>query len=65
MVRRIHVAGAWRATPVYPRADLLGAPALRGPALVIDYGSTTLVPPGYRVSLDESGTLRIVRIENQ
>lgn len=59
--RRVHSAGAWRATPVYRRADLPGnARGLRGPALVIDYGSTTLIPPGYSVSLDRSGTLKIV-----
>jgi hypothetical protein len=32
---------------------------LRGPALVIDYGSTTLIPPGWRFSLDKFGNLKI------
>jgi N-methylhydantoinase A len=59
--RRIHSAGAWRATPVYRRSNLSRS-TLRGPALVIDYGSTTLIPPGYRASIDKSGTLKIVRI---
>jgi hypothetical protein len=44
---------------------LYGAAALRGPALVIDYGSTTLIPPGYRVSLDKSGTLKIFEIADR
>ena len=57
-VRRIHSAGAWRDTPVYMRRNLPRA-GLRGPALVIDYGSTTLVPPGWRFSLDKSGNLKI------
>jgi len=56
-VRRIHFAGAWHATPVYARASLTAA--VRGPALVLDYGSTTLVAPGWRFSLDKFGTLRI------
>ncbi|MBZ5610694.1 MAG: hydantoinase/oxoprolinase family protein [Acidobacteriia bacterium] len=56
--RRIHTAGAWRNTPVYVRANLSGT-ARRGPALVIDYGSTTLIPPAWRFSLDRFGTLRI------
>jgi N-methylhydantoinase A len=63
--RRIHISGAWRSTPVYQRANLSGTAALRGPALVIDYGSTTLIPPGYRVSLDHSGTLKIVDVDDQ
>jgi len=32
---------------------------LRGPALVVDYGSTTLVPTGWRYSLDKFGNLKI------
>ncbi|MGA2878760.1 MAG: hydantoinase/oxoprolinase family protein [Bryobacteraceae bacterium] len=58
--RRIHSAGAWRDTPVYARSGLPAA-TLRGPALVLDYGSTTLVPPGWNCSLDKVGTLEIVR----
>ena len=57
-VRRIHSGGAWRVTPVYRRAQLSGA-KLRGPALLVDYGSTTLVPPGWRFALDEHGNLKI------
>jgi N-methylhydantoinase A/oxoprolinase/acetone carboxylase beta subunit len=55
--RQIHTAGAWRKTPVYVRANL-SQTTRRGPALVIDYGSTTLIPHGWRFSLDKSGTLR-------
>ncbi|HEV2688701.1 MAG TPA: hydantoinase/oxoprolinase family protein, partial [Bryobacteraceae bacterium] len=56
--RRIHSAGSWRQAPVHHRADLPQR-TLRGPALVLDYGSTTLIPPGWRFSLDKSGTLKI------
>jgi N-methylhydantoinase A/oxoprolinase/acetone carboxylase beta subunit len=55
--RRIYTAGAWHETPVFARADLSDKPR-RGPALIIDYGSTTLIPPGWRFALDKSGTLR-------
>ncbi len=58
-MRRIHSAGAWRQTPVHARAGLPNKQQLRGPALVVDYGSTTLVPPGWRYSLDKFGTLKI------
>jgi N-methylhydantoinase A/oxoprolinase/acetone carboxylase beta subunit len=57
-VRRIHSAGAWRDTPVYPRSSLT-AMAIRGPALVLDYGSTTLIPPGWSFSVDRVGTLKL------
>jgi N-methylhydantoinase A len=56
--RRIHSAGAWRNTSVHARGELPKSP-LRGPALVIDYGSTTLIPPGWRFSLDKFGNLKI------
>ncbi len=54
--RRIYTAGKWRTVPVFARAGLSMAP-LRGPALVIDYGSTTLIPPGWRFLLDTAATL--------
>jgi N-methylhydantoinase A/oxoprolinase/acetone carboxylase beta subunit len=41
---------------VYARAHL-SQKARPGPALVIDYGSTTLIPPGWRFSVDRHGTL--------
>ena len=59
--RRIHFAGVWRDTPVYPRASLPAA-KLRGPALILDYGSTTLIPPGWSFRLDKFGGL-IARAE--
>jgi len=59
-MRRIHTAGAWHDVPVYTRADLPRA-NVRGPALAIDYGSTTLIPPGWIFSVDEVGTLRVER----
>ncbi len=52
--RRIYSSGRWRDTPVYARAQLTPA---GGPVLVVDYGSTTLVPPGWRVSRDRHGSL--------
>ncbi len=61
--RRIHSAGAWRDTPVYERSNL-PAGTLRGPALVLDYGSTTLIPPGWAFSLDQVGSLKLVTASN-
>ncbi len=57
-LRRVRVDGRWREIRVYPRADVPMKPA-RGPALVIDYGSTTLIPAGWRFHLDRVRTLVI------
>jgi N-methylhydantoinase A len=57
-LRRIYSSGAWRETPLYTRSSLPSR-KLRGPALVVDYGSTTLIPPGWTFSLDPLGTLKI------
>jgi len=54
--RRVWISGAWRSVPVVNRERLTIA-SLRGPALVLDYGSTTLIPQGWRFQLDRAGNL--------
>jgi N-methylhydantoinase A len=56
--RKLRIAGKWQRAPLYHRADL-SSRRLPGPALIIDYGSTTLIPPGWRFMLDRSGNLII------
>ena len=46
--RRVWVAGKWRQ---------LKAGATAGPALIADYGSTTMVPPGWKITINKTGTL--------
>ena len=58
-VRRVHSLGNWRDTPVYARSSI-NTQTLGGPALVLDYGSTTLIPPGWNFSVDKVGTLKLV-----
>jgi N-methylhydantoinase A len=58
MVRRVWVTQSWRAIPVWNREQIPNT-ALRGPALVLDYGSTTLVPPAWRFHVDSAGNLLI------
>jgi N-methylhydantoinase A len=54
--RRVRVKGKWAQVPVFRRQQL--SKVLRkGPALVIDYGATTLIPPGWKFFLDEVGNL--------
>jgi len=44
---------------VYDRDDLRPGMKLRAPAIVTEYSSTTLIPPGTRVEVDTSGNLKI------
>jgi N-methylhydantoinase A/oxoprolinase/acetone carboxylase beta subunit len=57
-IRRVWIEGAWRKIPALPRAQVPQRRAT-GPALILDYGSTTLVPPGWRYRNDLSGNLII------
>jgi N-methylhydantoinase A len=53
-MRSIYTGGRFRPTPVFKRAEVTRA---NGPALIIDYGSTTLVGPGWSVLRDAHGSL--------
>jgi N-methylhydantoinase A len=44
--------GERRHTPIYDRATLQPGHRLRGPAIVIEFDSTTVVLPGYAASVD-------------
>ena len=59
-VRWVWIEGRWREIPANPR-ESLGARALRGPALITDYGSTTLAPPGWSMRQDRAGSLILRR----
>jgi N-methylhydantoinase A len=52
--RQIYTSGRFRRVPVYARAQVTRA---KGPALIVDYGSTTLAPPGWSVLRDRHGNL--------
>jgi N-methylhydantoinase A len=58
--RRVWVAGRWRNISAGPR-EALGHRPLRGPALITDYGSTTLVPPGWSIRIAAAGSLLLKR----
>ncbi len=57
-IRRVWIEGAWREIPALPRAQVAPRRAA-GPALILDYGSTTLVPPDWWYRNDRSGNLII------
>jgi N-methylhydantoinase A len=54
--RRVWIAGRWCEVTTGPRESLGIRPKV-GPALITDYGSTTLVPPGWSMRLDAAGSL--------
>ena len=59
--RQVHVAGRRSAIAVWKR-EHVSRKATAGPALVVDYGSTTLVAPGWTFFADEFGNLILLRI---
>jgi N-methylhydantoinase A len=59
--RQAYFAGALRDTPVYPRASLPPGATLAGPALVEEDASTSVIPPGWRLTVLPTGHLEIER----
>jgi N-methylhydantoinase A/oxoprolinase/acetone carboxylase beta subunit len=52
--RPVYFAGDWtRACPVYDRYALRPGARVRGPAVVEERESTTIVPPGARLLVDD------------
>jgi len=52
--RRIFTGGKFRMLPVFTREQVRRE---QGPALVVDYGATTLIPAGWRFTVDGPGNL--------
>ena len=49
--------GKWLETKIYRREDLPLNFVTQGPALIEEYGSTTLVPPNWSIKVKELGAL--------
>jgi N-methylhydantoinase A len=56
--RRVYVANRWQTIDVWRRGET-PARGIRGPALLLDYGSTTLIPAGWSAREDRHGNLVI------
>ncbi len=54
--RRIWIGGGWKNVDAWKRVSLTNR-SKQGPALVLDYGSTTLVPPAWKFRVDPAGNL--------
>jgi N-methylhydantoinase A len=59
--RQVYFDGGFRNTPVYDRATFLAGFHLDGPAVVEEFGSTTVVFPGQSLDVDTHGILTIRR----
>ena len=55
-LRRVFTAGRFCMLPVLAR-EQVRASGEKGPALVVDYGATTLIPPGWKFAVDRVGNL--------
>ncbi len=59
--RAVYFDGQRRETPLYERARLAPGDRLVGPAIVEEFGSTTVVFPGLAATVDAYGGLRLAR----
>ena len=59
--RPVWFAGKAHDCPVWDRERLPEGAQVRGPAIVEEFGATTVVPPGWRGTLDGHGNLRFER----
>jgi len=58
---RVYHAGAEMAARTLWRKDLRRGHVLHGPALIMEYSSTTWLPPGWRLEVDEWGSLHLMK----
>jgi N-methylhydantoinase A len=58
--RKVFFAGAFVDTPIYPRGTLPAGARIDGPAVIEEFGSTTVVFPGQTLAVDPHGIM-IVR----
>ena len=60
-MRPVYFGGAFRQTPIYDRSALPAGFHLEGPAVIEEFGSTTVVFPGQRLDVDRHGILIVQR----
>lgn len=58
-MRPMYFAGEWMESKVYGRDLLRAGDRISGPAMVTEYSSTTVIPPGCEASVDVYGNLVI------
>jgi len=61
--RAVYLDGVWHdGCPVYERGRLGARVEIPGPAIVEEFGSTTVLPLGWRLGIDHLGNLRLERV---
>jgi len=60
--RQVIFDGRTVATPLYERGTLAPRRTFRGPGIVVEYGATTIVPPGFRFRVDSRACLIIEKL---
>jgi N-methylhydantoinase A len=59
--RSVRFDGKWLEVPVYDRAALPADVGFAGPALVLEFGATTVISPGYSGAVHRTGALVLTR----
>jgi N-methylhydantoinase A len=57
--RKVWLDGRFRNTPTYQRTELVTGNTIKGPALIEEHASTTVLMPGDRMIVDDYGNLTI------
>ena len=60
-VRAVYFDGGWHDVPVFDRGRMPAGAQFRGPALVEEMGSVTVVPPCWDGVVGDFGELTLVR----
>jgi N-methylhydantoinase A len=55
-------AAAYVPTNIYQRAEMAGSQMIEGPAIIEEWTSTTVVPPGFEARVDSMGNLRLANV---
>jgi len=61
-LRKAFFDGQWIDTPIYWRESLPAGFAEKGPAIVEEYDSTTVIPPGWKFVVDETGCVVVRKV---
>ena len=61
--RRVFFGGSYAETSIYERAALAAGQRIDGPAVVEEFGSTTVVFPGQRLAVDPHGIMIVRRAD--
>ena len=60
--RPVYLAGAFLECPIYQRSRLVPGSWFEGPAVVEEYGSTTVVQPGQALRVDPFGNMLLTQV---